>query len=129
MDEKVLAADPAHAAGFKYFYEIVVGTIMVVFFSFQGWISLTLIKHGKKIATIEAERITRADFERWREEQQVQLDELRSSTIASGAAAVAVIKESQQRVEAHLTRGLERVEGTQRELLIAMAKHAFHEHR
>jgi hypothetical protein len=122
MDEKVLASDPAHAAGFRYFYELTVGSIIAAFLTFQGWLTVRQIRHGEQIAKLEAERITRDDFERWREEQQVQLDELRASSIASGEIAVRIVRESSEKLERQLERGLDKEEHTQRELLMALAK-------
>lgn len=122
MEDKLATPGASIVTGFRYFYELFVGTIILVFVSFQSWMALRLIQYGAKLAQLEAERITRVDFERWREEQQLQLDELRASSIASGQQAVNIVKESQEKLEAQLRHGLDRMDNTQREILMLLAK-------
>ncbi len=121
MDEKTLS-DPANAAGFKYFYELVVGSIIAALITFLTWAASVIVSHGKKIAKLETGQVTRTDFDRWREEQQVQLDEVRASTIESNNECVRAVERSQEKLEQALMKGLDRVEGTNRELLVALAK-------
>lgn len=110
------------SSGFKYFYELVVGAILAAWLAFQGWLVTMLISHGRKIERLETAQISRADFERWKEEQQLQLDEVRASTIESNAECVRAVERSQEKLETSLTRAMDRVEKTNRELLVALAK-------
>lgn len=119
MDGSQVSGD---AHGFKYFYELIVGTILAAFISFQAWLAAATVRHGRNIAALETSQISREDFERWKEEQQVQLDEVRASTIASNKECVEAVQRSQDKLEHAITRSLDRVEGTNRELLVALAK-------
>lgn len=119
--------DPAQATdaaphGFRYFYELVVGSIIAAFLALQGWVVTMLISHGRKIERIDASRVTREDFDRWREEQALALDEVRASTIASNKACAEAVERSQEKLETTVSRALDKVDASNRELLVALAK-------
>lgn len=119
--------------GFKYFYELVIGTLLAVFVGFQSWLAMRVVKHGQRLAQIDVERMTRADFEAWAKEQvqriermheenQMQMDELRASSIASGQQAVEMMKDTSEKLEAQLRHGIDKMEDTQKQILFLLAK-------
>jgi hypothetical protein len=114
--------DSSEHGFFRYFYELVIGAVLTAFIGFQAWLATMQIRHGHRLTKLEAERLTRSDFDIWKEEQQLQLDELRASTIASNNECVRAVERSQDKLEANVVRALDRVENSNQQLLVALAK-------